>query len=113
MVRQRGCFYPNFSTYGSSIAFPDKKLPAKQPPLFGPFKHGDPAHVGHNKTIGGHGRSSEDQYMEEVEEDQVKYQKNVKKPIWKDPTNSLTMMNDTVVNNMRNINKERAVVFGN
>lgn len=112
VVRQRGCFYPTFSTYGSSIAFPDKKISGKQPPLFGPFKHGDPAHVGHNKAIGGHGRSSEDQYMEEVEEDTVKYQKNVQKPIWKDPTNALTMMNATVINNMRNVNKERSVVFG-
>lgn len=80
--------------------------------MFGPFKHGDPLHTGHNKCIGGHGRTTEDAYVEEVEEDPVKYQKNVKKPIWRDPTNDLTMMNATVANNLRNINKDRALVFG-
>lgn len=112
VVRQRGTFYPNFQTYGTSIAFPDKKPEAQKAPLYGPFKIGDPMHTGHNKTIGGHGRTTEDQYIEEVEEDQVKYQKNVKRPIWKDPTHQLTMMNSTVANNIRNINKERALIFG-
>ena len=81
-------------------------------PLFGAFKHGDPLHYSYNKTIGGHGRSSELEYQEEMEQDHVKYMKNVKRPIWRDPTNGKTMMNSTVRNNFKNINKEKAEIFG-
>lgn len=38
--------------------------------MFGTFKHGDPAHVGHNKTFGGahaNKASNEYQYDEERE----------------------------------------------
>jgi len=106
-VRQRGCFYPSLSTYGCNIAFPDKAAKAKQQPLFGPFKNGDPLHTGHNKTIGGHGRTTEDQYVEEREQDPVQYRKNVKTDVWRGVTNGQTMMNSTTINNFRNINKER------
>jgi hypothetical protein len=41
----------------------------KKPALFGSFKRGDPAHIGHNKTFGGNGRSTEYNYIEEREED--------------------------------------------
>ena len=76
-MRQRGCFYPNFTTYGTNITFPKKTPEPKKQPLFGPFKKGDPLHTGYNKTIGGHGRTSEDAYMEEMEQDLVQYRKNV------------------------------------
>ena len=59
-VRQRGTFGPNFSTFGTNLAFKDKPTPAKGQPLFGPFKKGDPLHTGYNKAIGGHGRTTED-----------------------------------------------------
>jgi hypothetical protein len=52
-------------------------LPVKKPALFGPFKRGDPAHVGYNKTFGGNGRSTEYNYIEEREEDSVMYRKSV------------------------------------
>jgi len=42
--------------------------------MFGAFKIGDPAHTGFNKTFGGHhGRSTEYDYIEEKEQDNVRY----------------------------------------
>jgi len=67
--------------------------------------------TGHNKCIGGHGRTSEDVYEEEREQDPVKYHKNVKADYWRGVTNSLTMMNSTSLNNFKNINRERANYF--
>lgn len=72
-VKQRGTFFPNYKTYGTAIDFPNKQLPGKKQPLFGPFKKGDPLHHSYNKTIGGHGRSTEYEYKEEMEQDHVKY----------------------------------------
>ena len=69
------------------MVFPDKKREEKKQPLFGPFKQGDPLHTGFNKTIGGHGRTSEDQYIEEMEQDTVQYRKNVKTSVWRGVTN--------------------------
>ena len=66
-VRQRGTFYPTFTTYGTNIAFPEKKAEVKKQPLFGPFKKGDMLKTGYNACLGGHGRTTEDQYVEEME----------------------------------------------
>jgi hypothetical protein len=49
-------------TFGTTKQFKEKVIPSKKPALFGPFKKGDPAHVGFNKTFGGHGRSTEYDY---------------------------------------------------
>ena len=68
-------------------------------------------HTGYNKCIGGHGRTSEEQYLEEMEQDPVQYRKNVTTNIWKGVTNGLTMMNSTTLNNARNINRERKNIF--
>lgn len=46
-------------------------IPKKLPPAYGPFKHGDPAHVGYNKTIG-----QNLPYMEDPEVDTVMYHPN-------------------------------------
>jgi len=70
-------------TYGTSKKFQEKKLPIKKQPLFGPFKKGDPAHVGHNKTFGGHGLSTEYNYIEECEEDPIMYRKNITQNVWR------------------------------
>lgn len=94
------------------MVFPEKKKEIKKPALFGSWKHGDPLHTGYNKCLGGHGRTTEDAYVEEEEEDPIMYQKNVSKPIWRDPTNGKTMMNTSTHNNFRNINKERTQAFG-
>ena len=51
--------------------FPNKVTPNKKPPLFGPFKHGDPAHKGYNKTIGKNWP-----YIENPEVDSVMYHPN-------------------------------------
>ena len=72
-MRQHGTFYPNMMTFGTTKSFPEKKVQPVKPPMFGSFKIGDPAHVGHNKTFGGHGRSDEYNYIEEREEDKVKF----------------------------------------
>ena len=61
-MRQRGTFYPEKMTYGTTKEFKEKKVVPVKSPMFGAFKVGDPAHVGHNKTFGGNGRSSEYTY---------------------------------------------------
>ena len=110
-MRQRGTFQPNFTTFGTNIAFPDKKPAEKKAPLFGAFKNGDPLHTGHNKCIGARNGTSEEQYMEEMEQDPVQYRKNVSTNVWRGVTNGQTMMNSTTINNARNINKERSAIF--
>lgn len=79
--------------------------------MFGPFKQGDPLHTGHNKCIGARNGTSEEAYIEEMEEDPVQYRKNVTTSIWKGVTNDRTMMNATTLNNARNINTERRNIF--
>ena len=44
-----------------------KKNAEKKPPIFGPFKQGDPLHKGHNKCIGYRNGTSEEQYIEEMD----------------------------------------------
>ena len=110
-MRQRGTFYPNFTTYGTNIAFPEKPREVKKEPLFGAFRKGDPLHTGHNKCLGGNGRTTEDQYIEQMEEDPVKYRKNVSQSVWRGVSGGQSMMNATTMNNARNINRERASIF--
>jgi hypothetical protein len=69
-------------TYGTSKIFVNKPIKAVPLPAYGPFKIGDPAHVGHNKTFGGGKKSTEYAYKEEREQDTVKYQRDVRGPIW-------------------------------
>ena len=40
-------------TFGTTKDFKEKEIPTKKSAYFGPFKRGDPAHVGFNKTFGG------------------------------------------------------------
>ena len=54
-------------TFGSSKDFPEKPRAKKVQPKYGVFKKGDPSHTGFNKTFGGHGRSTEYAYAEEME----------------------------------------------
>jgi hypothetical protein len=56
-------------TYGSRHVLPVKSVKVNPLPSHGPFKVGDPAHVGINKTFGGGKKSSEYRYAEEREED--------------------------------------------
>lgn len=51
-------------TFGSRKKFPIKTESTRKPALFGPFRKGDPAHIGHNKTFGGNGKSTEYNYVE-------------------------------------------------
>lgn len=83
----------------------------KKPALFGPFKRGDPAHVGYNKTFGGNGRSTEYNYVEEREEDSVMYRKSVQKPIWRETSQmGKSMMTISVTENFRNVNMEKSFI---
>jgi len=84
VVRQHGTFIPNIMTFGTTKSFPDKIKDPRFVPNYGPWKRGDLLHSGHNKTIGGHnGRSTEYDYVEEQEQDNVRYQKDVRNPIWR------------------------------
>ena len=67
--------------------------------------------MGHNKCIGGRNGTTEEAYIEEMEEDPVQYRKNVTTSIWKGVTNGQSMMNATTLNNARNINVERRNIF--
>lgn len=100
-VRQRGTFYNGKITYGVDREFPNKVIPKAQPPMYGSFKHGDPAHKGYNKTIG-----SNWPYIEEMETDPVKYHPNntyeAKPPVWRDPTNAHSTPIKTIHDNFRN-----------
>jgi hypothetical protein len=111
IVKQRGTFYPHFTTYGTNLAFPAKVPAVTQPPHYGAWKHGDPLHHAYNKTIGARNGCTEEKYLEEGEHDPIVFQKDVKRPIWKTTTNELSMANSTVLNNTRNINKETAANF--
>lgn len=86
-MRQRGTFQANFTTYGTNIAFPEKSQSAKKQPLFGAFKNGDPLKTGYNKCIGGRNGTTEEAYMEEMEQDPVKFRKNVSTNVWRGVTN--------------------------
>jgi len=110
-VKQKGTFYPHFTTYGTNLAFPNKKRDQKLQPLFGSWKQGDPLKTGYNKCIGNRNGTTEEAYLEEGEHDPIVFQKNVTRPIWKTTTNHLSMANTTVLNNTRNINKERTSNF--
>lgn len=79
--------------------------------MFGPFAKGDMLKTGHNKCIGGRNGTTEEAYLEEMEQDPVKYRKNVKADIWRGVTNDRTMMNATMLHNARNINTERRSIF--
>jgi hypothetical protein len=98
-------------TYGVNKQFADKSLPVKKPAFFGPFKKGDPAHVGHNKTFGGNGKSTEYDYIEQREEDPVMYRKSAQKPIWRETSQmGKSMMTKSVNDNFRNVNLEKSVI---
>lgn len=98
------------------MTFPDKPKILKKPALYGAFKPGDPLHAGQgtDRYIGnnkGPVPKFEYQYLEEGEHDEIVFQKDVKRPIWKTTTNSTSMANSTILNNNRNINRERANNF--
>jgi hypothetical protein len=84
----------------------------QQPPAFGAFKNGDPAHKGYNKTIGKNWP-----YIEDPLIDTVKYHpnssfsnntgKSEQAPIhWKGPTNGIATPIKSIHDNFRNAGKE-------
>lgn len=114
VVRQHGTFYPNMLTFGTTKQFPEKRAPSQTQPLYGPFRKGDPAHVGYNKTFGGHGKSSELDYVEQCEQDPVRFHPSgSRQPVWRDTASmSKSMMSAPVHDNRRNVSHERSQIFG-
>jgi len=80
-VKQRGCFDSFRKTYGCDRDFQQKLNLKADKPLFGPFKIGNLPKNGYNRTIGGNLP-----YMEDPLEDEITYKKDVRNPIWRDPT---------------------------
>ena len=100
-------------TFGTHVQFPNKKIPDRKTPLFGPFKSGDPLKTGYNKCIGKRNGTSEEAYMEEMEQDPLyKTSYSAKKPSvpWVDVSAGKSMMNSSTLHMLRNVNKERAYV---
>ena len=71
----------------------------KMPPYHGPFRNPDLPHQGYNKTIGANFA-----YKEDPADDPISFKKNVKVPIWKDPTLYRTEPMLTVHDNFKNRN---------
>ena len=65
--------------------FKDKAAWDDGKPNYGPFKIGNLPRKGYNKTVG-----KNFAYIEDPIEDSVTYQKDVRNPIWKDPTHTKT-----------------------
>lgn len=104
VVRQHGTFIPNVLTFGTTKSFPEKNAEARFEPKYGVWKRGDLNHTGFNKTIGGFGgRSTEYNYVEEQEQDNVRYQKDVRNPIWRTSHQmGKSMANTSIAHNFRN-----------
>ena len=81
-VYQHGTFESFRKTYGSNADMPNKPRYPKPEPKFGPFRMGNTAKKAPNHLIGGNSL-----YIEDPLEDTVAYQKDIKGPIWRDPTN--------------------------
>ena len=84
-VFQHGTFDSFRKTYGNDGSFPSKPAYKVNPPSFGPFRIGNLPKKGYNKTIGENPPYTEDPLV-----DTVQYQKDVRGPIWRDPTHSTT-----------------------
>jgi hypothetical protein len=84
-VKQRGPFEALRKTYGTDKFFPEKYIPQNPKESYGAFRIGDLAKQGHNSTLG-----VTPKYIEDPIEDKVLFQKDIKKPIWKDPKHVTT-----------------------
>ena len=76
------------------------------PPTYGPFKHGDPAHRGYNRTIGQNWP-----YIEDPEVDTVMYHPSRtfdSKQVWRDPTHGVSTPIKSIHDNFRNASKENS-----
>ena len=65
-VFQHGCFDPHRKTFGADGNFPEKPKYKVKPPSFGPFKIGNLAKNGYNKTIGENPPYTEDPLIDTV-----------------------------------------------
>ena len=83
---QHGTFDPFRKTFGADRDFPSKPKYSQDAPLYGAFKIGNLPKKGYNANIG-----PNPQYVEDPVEDQVFFQKNVKNPVWRDPTHTTSM----------------------
>lgn len=79
-VKQHGTFDGFRKTYGTDRKFNEKLVPKHPAPSFGAFKIGNLPKKGYNKSLG-----PNPAYIEDPIEDTVTYQKDVARPIWRDP----------------------------
>ena len=84
-VYQHGTFDPHRKTFGGNEGFPSKPGYKVKPPQYGAFRIGNLPKQGYNKTIGENPPYAEDPLI-----DNVAYQKDMRGPIWRDPTHSTT-----------------------
>ena len=68
------------------MSFPKKLIIKSDPPNYGAFKIGNLPKTGMNKTLGPYAA-----YVEDPIEDTVTYQKDIRNPIWRDPTNATSL----------------------
>jgi hypothetical protein len=75
--------------------------------MFGAWKNPNPAKTGIEKLIGG---GKEAPYMENMDKDPVQFhERSEKKAVWKPVSGPIQMRVTSVMDNQRNINKERIV----
>ena len=85
-VYQHGTFDSFRKTYGTDRDFAKKWVVKPDPPAYGAFKIGNLPKKSYNKTIG-----PNPPYVEDPIEDTVTYQKDIRNPVWGDPTHTSSM----------------------
>ena len=98
-VKQHGTFDPFRKTYGSEISFAPKHIAKAQSPNYGAFKIGNLPKQGYNRTLG-----PNPPYVEDPIEDTVTYQKDIRNPIWRDPTHTQSMPFNPMSSHYKNTN---------
>lgn len=98
-VKQHGTFDPFRKTYGSEISFAPKHIAKGQSPIYGAFKIGNLPKQGYNRTLG-----PNPPYVEDPIEDTVTYQKDIRNPIWRDPTHTQSMPFNPMSSHYKNTN---------
>jgi len=79
--------------------FKNKMKIKADPPNYGPFKIGNLSKSGFNKTLG-----ANPPYVEDPIEDTVTYQKDVRNPIWRDPTHTTSLAVKPMSTHYKNTN---------
>ena len=104
-VKQHGTFQSILSQFGIDRDMPEHPKSPYRGPKYGAWKNPNIPKKGIHKLIGG---QKESPYMENKDQDPVRYRdRSVKAPVWQPVTPGLQLSVASVMNNKRNINKER------